>query len=100
MPGNMTYLALNLSHYVNGVAKRHGEVSRLMFGGYEVDAITNGVHAATWTSVPFQELFDRTIPGWRADNFSLRYAHSIPLAEIWEAHSVMKRQLIERINGA
>lgn len=30
---NMTYLALNLSSYVNGVAKRHGEVSRLMFAG-------------------------------------------------------------------
>src|SRR4029453_5279887 len=28
---NMTYAALNLSHYVNGVAKRHGEVSRKMF---------------------------------------------------------------------
>ncbi len=27
---NMTYLALNLSHYVNGVAKKHGEVSQQM----------------------------------------------------------------------
>src|SRR6266568_1949124 len=53
---NMTYLALNLSHYVNGVAKKHGEVSRLMFAGYKIDAITNGVHAATWTSPPFQQL--------------------------------------------
>jgi len=40
----MTYLALNVSHYVNGVAKRHGEISRLMFAGYNIDAITNGVH--------------------------------------------------------
>ena len=53
---NMTYLALNLSRYVNGVAKKHGEVSRLMFGGYEIDAITNGVHAVTWTSPQFQQL--------------------------------------------
>ena len=28
---NMTYFALNLSHYVNGVAKKHGEVSQHMF---------------------------------------------------------------------
>ena len=56
---NMTHLALNLSRYVNGVAQKHGEVSRLMFGGYTIDAITNGVHAATWISGPFQELFDR-----------------------------------------
>jgi glucan phosphorylase len=31
---NMTYLALNLSHYVNGVAKKHAEVSRHMFAEY------------------------------------------------------------------
>ena len=52
----MTYLALNLSHYVNGVAKRHGEVSRLMFASYEIDAITNGVHVPIWTSPAFQAL--------------------------------------------
>jgi len=66
---NMTHLALNLSRYVNGVARKHGEVSRLMFAGYAIDAITNGVHAATWVSAPFRELFDRTIPLWRQDNF-------------------------------
>ena len=75
---NMTYLALNLSHYVNGVAKKHAEVSRHMFAEYQIDAITNGVHAATWTSPAFQALFDQHIPGWREDNFSLRYALSIP----------------------
>lgn len=53
---NMTYLALNLSHYVNGVAKKHGEISRHMFAGYKIDAITNGVHAPTWVSRHFQEL--------------------------------------------
>jgi starch phosphorylase len=95
---NMTYLALNLSHYVNGVAKKHGEVARLMFAGYEIDAITNGVHAATWTSPPFQELFDRRIPGWRQDNFSLRAAHGLPLDELWSAHVAAKRRLIEFVN--
>ncbi|MBI3948851.1 MAG: alpha-glucan family phosphorylase [Acidobacteria bacterium] len=95
---NITYLALNLSHYVNGVAKKHGEVSNLMFAGYHIDAITNGVHAATWTATPFQELYDRYIPGWRQDNFSLRYALSIPKPEIWEAHTRAKKQLIRSVN--
>jgi len=95
---NMTYLALNLSHYVNGVAKKHGEVSRLMFAGYEVDAITNGVHAATWVAEPFQELYDRYIPGWRQDSFSLRYALSIPRQEVWKAHTQAKRRLIQYVN--
>jgi starch phosphorylase len=95
---NMTYLALNLSHYVNGVAKKHGEVSQHMFAHYKIDAITNGVHARTWTAPVFQELFDRHIPGWRDDSFMLRYALSIPREEIWAAHRQAKRALLARVN--
>jgi starch phosphorylase len=95
---NMTYLALNLSHYVNGVAKKHAEVSQHMFAEYRVDAITNGVHAATWTSPAFKALFDKHIPGWREDNFSLRYALGIPSPEVWQAHSAAKRELVQWMN--
>jgi starch phosphorylase len=94
----MTYLALNLSHYINGVAKRYGEISRHMFSRYIIDAITNGVHAATWTSKPFAQLFNRYIPDWRRDNFSLRSALIIPRAEIWEAHAKCKQELIDYVN--
>jgi starch phosphorylase len=95
---NMTYLAISLSHYVDGVAKKHGEVSRHMFAQYRIDAITNGVHAATWAAPSFQKLVDQYIPDWRADNFSLRYALSIPLQEVWDSHVQAKRQMIEYIN--
>jgi len=95
---NLTYLALSLSHFVNGVAKKHAEVSRLMFAEYQIDAITNGVHAATWTSPPFQKLFDQHIPGWREDNFSLRYALSIPSPEVLDAHRAAKRELLLHVN--
>jgi len=95
---NLTYLALNLSGYVNGVAKRHGEVSRLMFAGYNIDAITNGVHAATWVSRPFEELYNHHIPGWKKDNFSLRYVLNIPKNEVWRAHMAAKERLIRRVN--
>lgn len=95
---NMTHLALTLSHYINGVAKKHGEVSSHMYAPYRIDSITNGVHAATWASEPFQALFDKYIPGWRQDSFSLRYALSIPAAEIWQAHLDAKRQLIHCVN--
>src|SRR5712671_260194 len=71
---NLTQLALSLSTYVNGVAKQHGETSRQMFPGAAIEAITNGVHAGTWTSAPFQQLFDRYISSWREDNYSLRGA--------------------------
>jgi starch phosphorylase len=97
---NMTYLALNLSHYVNGVAKRHGETSRHLFAPYVIDSITNGVHLATWASPPFQALYDQHIPGWRADCSSLRYALGIPREEIWRSHQDAKRSLIERVNAS
>ena len=95
---NMTYLALTLSHYVNGVAKKHGEISSHMYAPYRIDSITNGVHVATWTSQPFRNLFDKYIPGWMGDNFNLRYALSIPESEIWEAHLQAKRELIHYVN--
>lgn len=95
---NMTFLALNLSHYVNGVAKKHGEITRLMFAGYNIDAITNGVHAASWAAKPFAELYDRYISGWRQDNYSLRYAMSIPKQEIWQAHAQAKKTLLRHVN--
>jgi len=96
---NLTHLALNMSRYVNGVAKRHGEVSKLMFETDDIDAITNGVHVGTWAAAPFQALFDRYVPSWREDNFSLRHALSIPPQQIWDAHQEAKRQLIEFVNG-
>lgn len=95
---NMTYLALNLSRYINGVARKHGEVSRMMFAGYSIEAITNGVHAATWMSEPFQKLLNRYIPLWKQDNFSLRHALSIPKQEIWDAHMKAKKRLLDFVN--
>lgn len=95
---NLTYLALVHSHYINGVAKRHREVSQHLFARYEIDSITNGIHVATWASGPMQELFDRHIPGWREDNASLRYAVGLPNEELWEAHRRSKRALIEHVN--
>jgi starch phosphorylase len=94
---NMTYLALRLSHYVNGVAMKHGEVSSDMFPGYAVHAITNGVHAATWTSPAFQKLFDQHIPEWRRDNLYLRYAIKIATKDIGEAHLEAKRALLAKL---
>ena len=95
---NMTRLALNLSHYINGVAKQHGEISREMFPGYHVDSITNGVHSRTWVNEYFSKIYDQYIPGWANDPFSLRYALNIPREEIWKAHQESKKVLIDHIN--
>ncbi|UCF50359.1 MAG: alpha-glucan family phosphorylase [Thermoplasmatales archaeon] len=95
---NMTKLALFFSHYVNGVAKKHGEVSRMMFPGYSIDSITNGVHSTTWVSEPFKRLFDKHMPGWRSDPYILRSAQSIQKNDIWNAHMESKKELINFVN--
>lgn len=59
---NMTDLALRCSRFVNGVAVKHGEVSRRLFPGYPIRSITNGVHAASWAAPSFQALYDRHLP--------------------------------------
>jgi starch phosphorylase len=94
---NMTYVALRFSRYVNGVALQHGNVSRALFPEYQIDAITNGVHAPTWVSEPFQELLDKNIPHWRRDNLYLRNAIEIPLQEILSAHAQAKETLLAEV---
>ena len=95
---NLTHLALKNSYYINGVAKKHREISRKLFEGYHVDSITNGVHVCTWACDEMRALFDRYIPDWRNDNASLRYAISIDHEEIRQAHRKARHRLIEYVN--
>ena len=94
---NTTYLALIFSHYINGVSQRHHDISHSMFPSYPINSITNGVHAVTWTTQAFQSLYDRHIPEWRVDNLYLRYAISIPVDEIQQAHAEAKRELVAEV---
>jgi starch phosphorylase len=94
---NMTNLALSFSRYVNGVSMRHEEVTRDIYSNHQIDAITNGVHAVTWTSPAFRELYDRHIPQWRRDNLYLKYAIRIPLDEIRKAHTKAKEELFAEV---
>ena len=97
---NMTRLALNLSEYVNGVAEKHAEVSRRMFPGYQVHAVTNGVHPYTWTAASFRELYDRHIPGWCHEPERLVRADCcIPDNAIRDAHRQAKQALLERVRS-
>ena len=90
---NLTYVAMRLSRFMNGVAMQHMKVSREMFPGVAIDGITNGVHAATWVATPMQNLFDKHFPRWRVDNNHLRYAIDIPGEQLAEAHLEQKRAL-------
>jgi starch phosphorylase len=96
---NMTLLGFNLSKYVNGVAKKHGEVSKNMFPGYQIYAITNGVHSYTWTCESMKKLFDRYLPGWANEPEIFVRVGVIPDEDLWNAHMEAKRKLIDYVNS-
>lgn len=96
---NMTRLGFNLSEFINGVAKKHREVSRNMFPGYEISAITNGVHTYTWTCNSFKRLYDKYLPGWANEPELFVRIGRIPDEAIWNAHMEAKRILFDYVRG-
>ena len=96
---NMTQLALNVSDFVNGVAKRHAEVSSNMYPGYHMRAITNGVHPYMWSADVFRELYTRYVPGWCHEPELLVRVEEIPDGAILDAHARAKQALIDRVRA-
>ncbi|MFQ5636432.1 MAG: alpha-glucan family phosphorylase [bacterium] len=97
-PVNLTTISLALSSFVNGVSAKHTEVSKNMLNYPKLEAITNGVHSATWTSPSFQRLYSQYIPGWDIDPSHFARAMFIPDEEIWKAHMVAKGKLLRYIH--
>jgi starch phosphorylase len=98
MPGvSMTELGLRYSRYVNGVAKKHAEVSNAMFKMETVDWVTNGVHPTTWVSSGMRKLYNKHIPGWEQDPGRLVQALTIPKQELWTAHQAAKLRLFAHV---
>ncbi len=88
-PFNMAVMGLRLAQRANGVSALHGAVSREMFAGLwpgfepaevPIDAITNGVHAPTWTSshVPRE-------PARLSD------------ADLWQLRRTLREQLVHEV---
>ncbi|MCC8995689.1 MAG: alpha-glucan family phosphorylase [Nitrosomonas sp.] len=99
---NMTRLALNLSEYINGVAKAHAVVSRQMFPSYRVHAITNGVYSQKWASPQMAALYDQFLPGWRHEPEQLQRIDQIDKEKILEAHHQAKTilfDLVQKLTG-
>jgi starch phosphorylase len=97
---NMTRLALNLSEYVNGVSRKHAEMSQRTFPGFQIHAVANGVHASTWTSPSFMRLYDGRFHAWRHEPELLnRIIDQVSDEALWEAHQSAKRTLIERVKS-
>ncbi|MHA1731324.1 MAG: alpha-glucan family phosphorylase, partial [Promethearchaeota archaeon] len=94
---NTTVLAMNMSRYVNGVARKHGEVTREMFPEHKdkIDYITNGVHAAFWVSRPMARVFSKHLPGWHLHPSFLDHALDIDDEDLWYAHWKAKLELMD-----
>jgi starch phosphorylase len=97
---NMTRLALRLSGRVNGVSERHAETTSRIFPGYRVRAVTNGVHAQTWTHAGFAKLYQAKLPHWAHEPEALTRADQLDDDAVWAAHQEAKRDLIAQVDGA
>ncbi|WP_205696877.1 alpha-glucan family phosphorylase [Conexibacter sp. SYSU D00693] len=106
-PLGVTQLALRTSRAANGVAERHGHVSRGMWRGVwpdreEADVpighVTNGVHLPTWLGRPMRALLDRTFgEGWTAradDPATWQALDDVPDEELWAVRNAQRAQLI------
>ncbi|MFW9894688.1 MAG: alpha-glucan family phosphorylase [Candidatus Thorarchaeota archaeon] len=96
---NMTFLGMALSRYRNGVAKKHGDISRKMFPQYEIDYITNGIHLPFWVSKPFRKIYSRKWPNWRSNPSVLENAIELDDLDLYDAHIENKFNLISYQKG-
>ena len=106
----MTVLCLNLSRRVNAVSSLHGEVTRAMWSGLYPDKpeedvpighITNGVHVLSWLAPQMFRLYDRHL-GTRWYEHSSEPGmwqgiENVDDGELWEAHLILKAQLLEYV---
>lgn len=104
---HMTVLALRCSRRVNGVARKHGEVSRGLWRGLwperpagtvPIRHVTNGVHLQTWMSHVLMGLLDKHLGhDWeaRADDPSL-WDRVLELndAHLWSVRNQMRNELM------
>lgn len=96
---NMTRLALTLSGYVNGVAKRHAEISRHLFPGFRIHAIPNGVHVETWACPSFAALFQQCLPNWQHEPELLVRADRLDDEAVRNAHRIAKHALLAEVQA-
>jgi starch phosphorylase len=106
----MTELGLHTSRTANAVSRRHGEVARAMWQGFypgrsvgevPITHVTNGVHLATWMSVPMRELLRRHLgDDWESsqdDPERWGRVASIPDEELWAVRNTLRAALVEEV---
>ncbi|MCX6795555.1 MAG: alpha-glucan family phosphorylase [Candidatus Falkowbacteria bacterium] len=93
---NMAKIAMHFSGHINGVSKKHAEISREIFVEPRIKAITNGIHVGFWASDEMRALYDQYFPKWRTNN-KLISRKNLPEEDIWSCHLEAKRSLLARV---
>jgi starch phosphorylase len=101
---NMAVMGLRLAQRANGVSRLHGEVSRKMFRGLwpgfeaaevPIGHVTNGVHAGTWVSREWTELFGRHLgTGFAYVGGDWAAMADVPDEEIWRIRCLARERLV------
>ena len=107
---HMTVAALRLSKHVNGVSRRHGDVSRQIWAPLWPDRdatrvpighITNGVHAQTWMAREIADLLDGYFgadwPERMTDVSMWESVLAMDDAALWRVHVTLKVALMNFI---
>jgi len=104
----LTPLALRMCRSINGVSRKHGEVSRELWqkmwpertpSTVPITSVTNGVHPTTWVAPGMRRLYEKRVgDDWveRARDAGV-WAYGVEEIsdeELWEAHSLLKRRLV------
>ncbi len=104
----LTPLALRMSRSINGVSRKHGEVSRQLWqkmwperktDGVPITSVTNGVHPATWVASPIRSVYQRLAGDDWLEMARHASAWSVAIdklseTELWQAHSLLKQRLV------
>ncbi|MCB0882467.1 MAG: alpha-glucan family phosphorylase [Thermoleophilia bacterium] len=107
----MTPFALRTTQAANGVAQLHGEVAREMWApmwpdlkvkDVPIGAVTNGVHAPTWTGRPVAALLEGAgiDVAARPQDTPWGSARDIDAAAVWAAKNTARQELITALPGA
>ena len=110
---SMTVLALRSAARRNGVSQLHGAVSKEMWGGVglslqdappvaEMEAITNGVHTATWVGPEMGALYDRQLGReWRISpdrSSNWNRMREVDSGALWAARTAQRARLLQRVD--
>jgi len=104
---SMTVLGLRMAGHCNAVSQLHGEVTRRMWQflwpsvpveKVPIQAITNGVHTASWLAPEMKALYDKYLPpDWmeRVDDPTVwQGVQAIPDEELWAVRCQLRCALI------